>query len=146
MKIQSRVINRGDKNESSWPSINPKGERGVFVFREGKCERYSRKRVEQKTPYIISDEMQRTLHPSDGKTIVDSKSKFKRIARAHGHDIRTGADKVADNKPKFKESETQHYERDVKIAWEMVQSGTAPLTDYDKHICKEINERLKNRV
>lgn len=145
MTVRSRTLQRGDPNEATWLSDMPSGEKGLFVFREGKAVRVEYGDAEPSlTPFIHVDSMPLQLHPSNGKP-VESKSQFKRIMKAHGHEDRTGAPMVADNKPKFKGMSDDDYMRDVKIATEMVRSGTAPLSEYDREKCKRINQQLKNR-
>ena len=96
-------------------------------------------------PAIIMDTMTPCYHPATDQ-YVDSKSRFKQITKACGYEDRTGASAVADNRPKFNRMTEDDFIADVKIAREQLQSGTAPLTEYDKHVCKQIDERLKNKV
>lgn len=120
--------------------------RRFYVIRDGKLvEVFRAPPSDPVAPAIITDTMPATFHPADG-SFCDSKSRFKQITRAHGFDDRTGAKAVANNQPKLKEVTTEHYERDVKIAYEMCKAGTAPLSEHDKAMCKRIDERIKNKV
>lgn len=101
-------------------------------------------RPEINAPYVHQDSMKRCKHPVTGRP-CESKSEFWRIAKAAGYSDRTGAEKVADNKPIYKEATPEHYERDVKIALEQLKSGTAPLTEADRAACKNIDQQLRNR-
>ena len=136
----------GDPKESAWPSSEPSGDKGLYIFRDGRAVKaYRAPAAEPVAPAIHCDTMPLQLHPSNGQP-VDSRTQFKRIMKAHGHEERTGADRVASNIPVMKNTSEDDYIRDVKIATEQVQAGTAPLSEYDRAVCKRINEQLKNKA
>lgn len=95
-------------------------------------------------PYVIQDTIKACRHPASCQW-VDSRSRFNRITKSYGYSDRTGAERVAPNKPVWKDTEPEHYERDVKIALEQLKSGTAPLTEADRAVCKNIDQQLRNR-
>lgn len=65
--------------------------RKIYVWRDGKfIERTSRE--VNPTTQIITDTMQETWHPCDGRK-YDSKSAFRRVTRAHGG-VEVGNDRV----------------------------------------------------
>lgn len=153
-KIQTKTFNYGNEKESSWPPKYPKKatKRGTFhidkktgELTEGPPPIPSYIQIFGKAPAIQVDSMPLTSHPANGQP-VESKSQFKRIMKAHGYEDRTGAKAVADNKPRLKQVSDDDYVKEVKIAREQVQAGTAPLTEYDKQVCKEMNRRLKNKA
>lgn len=96
-------------------------------------------------PYIRTDEMPAIQSNADNK-FYDSKSKYYKSIRDLGLEIAGGTKRVADTPsvPWLQKGDDE-YVRDLKKAKEMVQSGTAPLTERDRAICKSMNERLKNR-
>jgi len=70
-------------------------------------------------PFVISDSMDATWHPADGKT-YESKSAFRRVTRA------AGFEEVGNERQK----DSRRYDRvtkdDVKRAIEMVRQGYRP--------------------
>jgi len=92
-----------------------------------------------KTPTVFND-----FHPLTGEFVHDS-AQFRRINRDHGVEERD-LKPVADNIPVMKESTDDDYIRDVSIAREQLRAGTAPLSEYDREVCKGMNERIKNKV
>lgn len=92
-----------------------------------------------KFPTPIND-----FHPVTGQFVSDS-SQFRRINKETGTEERDLAP-VASNIPVMKATSEDDYIKDVSIAREQLLAGTAPLTDHDKYVCKQINERIKNRV
>jgi len=94
-------------------------------------------------PFIVEDTISAQLHPGTCKW-VDSRSKFKMMTKACGLSER-GPEQMKDQGPKYKEMDSHSFERDVKIAYEQCRSGTAPLSEYDRKVCRSIDERLRNR-
>lgn len=92
--------------------------------------------------YIRNTTIPLTQHPVDGQW-YDSSSKFRAVTKAHGYEHTDGERNIA-NKVEFVPP-IEEYEADVKQAWAMIDSGTAPLTEEDKAICKRINEQIDNR-
>lgn len=163
-QIRSKIFQRGNPCEATCISDFGTGEKGLWGSRlvEGEVNEYGNPKYESvryerapapepKAPMIISDTIRHEVHPLTGKA-TDSRSTHRKMTREHNsihgtaYDYRGSEKRVADNIPKFKEMSEDDYIRDTAIAREQVLSGTAPLTDYDKHVCKEINTRLKNKV
>lgn len=55
----------------------------TYVYRDGKLVEKSRAAPRNAPPYVISDTMQALRHPITGK-VMDSKSNFRAVTRAHG--------------------------------------------------------------
>lgn len=57
--------------------------RETYVFRNGELVPKHQAEPLNSAPYIISDAIDPTWHPSDGK-VYDSKSTFRRVTKSHG--------------------------------------------------------------
>jgi hypothetical protein len=109
----------------------------------GMMREYRSRRAHADAPFIIPDSIKPTEHPATGK-MTDSRSVFKRMTKASGFEEREGR-RVADNEPKFKSCTDDDYAAAAKSAYEQCQSGMSHLNEYEREVCKRINERLKNR-
>lgn len=75
--------------------------RATYVFRNGKCvPKYKARPREtrQNATGVISDIMDPTWHPIDGKR-YDSKAQFRQVTRAHGC-VEVGNEKMTPRKPR----------------------------------------------
>lgn len=95
-------------------------------------------------PNVIQDSMDALKHHGDGR-MYDSKSNFRKTTKRLGFEERGDAESVADNIPKFKNTSEDDYVAATKQAWAMCESGNAPLNEYEREVCKRIDERLRNR-
>lgn len=96
-------------------------------------------------PAVHQDSMDALEHPANGK-MYDSKAAFRRVTKAHGlEEIGNERNVAAGNSP-YKGMRPEDYARSAKEAYEQCRSGNAPLSEYDREMCKRINERLRNRV
>lgn len=76
----------------------------------------------RKTPYIITDGMDHAIHPATGE-VLDSKSRFREITRAHGL-VEVGNDYVTNvTKPRMSRAERK---RDIATAIEQLEAGYTP--------------------
>jgi len=101
-------------------------------------------RERMRAPAVHQDSMDATRHPCDGR-LYDSKSTFRRVTREHGC-VEIGNEFVGPSEPVRYNMSQDDYAAEAKKAYEQVRSGTAPLTEYDREICKRINERIRNRA
>lgn len=149
----TKIVSRTIAKDAPWPFDEPKKEEPkdgntgrYYKFIDGKFvevipDRTPREPIAPmiKWPVAIND-----FHPVTGQYVSDS-SQFRRINKDVGAEERDMSP-VAPNVPVMKGTSDDDYARDVAIAKEQVLSGTAPLTDHDKYVCKQINERIKNKV
>ena len=147
--MMTKIVSKTIAKDAVWPFKEPEisGNTGRFYrFIDGKFVEvvpdYSPK--EPKAPMIKFPTAFNDFHPVTGEFVRDS-SHFRRINKEVGVEERDMSP-VAANVPEMKNTSEDDYAKDVAIAREQVMSGTAPLTDHDKHVCKQINERIKNRV
>jgi hypothetical protein len=145
----TKIVSRTIAKDAPWPFEKQEstGNKGRFYrFINGEFVEvvpdYSPK--EPVAPMIKFPTPMNDFHPVTGEYVSDS-SHFRRINKECGVEERDMSP-VAANVPEMKGISEDDYARDVAIAREQVMSGTAPLTDHDKHVCKQINERIKNRV
>lgn len=103
---------------------------------------YKPRRID--APAVVQDSMDAIEHPADGR-LYDSKSAFRRVTKEHGLEERGGEARVAPGTPYRQGMSDADYERSAKEAWEMCRSGNAPLNEYEREVCKRINERIRNR-
>jgi hypothetical protein len=76
----------------------------------------------RKTPYIIRDGMAAAVHPATGQ-VLDSKSQFREITRAHGL-VEVGNDiPTIPTKPVMSRAERK---RDIATAIDMLEGGYSP--------------------
>lgn len=76
----------------------------------------------RKTPYIVRDTMDHMMHPATGE-MMDSKSRFREVTRAHGL-VEVGNDYVTNlTKPPLSRAERK---RDIADAIRQLESGYAP--------------------
>ena len=78
-KIKSRIINRGDEKESSWPPVMPSEDKTPMYFdKEEGCMKpgYPPQTFVPfgQAPIYISDEMSATRHPASGQVITSKKA------------------------------------------------------------------------
>lgn len=119
--------------------------RGWFAFRDGELVELdpNYKPPEVNAPAILLDSMPPLMHPASGK-IYESKSAFRKETKAHGLEEVGQAKGFAAKKESF--SKENDIVKDLQQAKAMVDSGTAPLTEKDRAVCKAQNERIKNKV
>lgn len=103
---------------------------------------YKPKRVD--APAVYQDSMDAIEHPADGR-MYDSKSAFRRVTKEHGLEERGNERRIASGTPVRSGMSDADYERSAKEAYEMVRSGNAPLSEYEREKCKRINQYLRNR-
>ena len=77
MSIRSRVMQRGDPNESEWPSQFGTGAR--------KFKRKKKLRLLVNAPAVLSDELPDTKSPITGR-IYNSKSQLRREYKQYGYE------------------------------------------------------------
>jgi hypothetical protein len=104
-----------------------------------KFDELVQERSEQVAPAIILDDIAPTMNHADGK-IYTSKSKLQQAYKNSGMRIKEPGTKYVKKSPFGKEDQIHEA---VQQARTMVRDGTAPLSEWDKHICKLENERLK---
>lgn len=151
--MMTKIVSRTIAKDAPWPFDEPdkdgpiEGNTGrYYKFINGKFtevvpDRSPREPIAPmiKFPTVFDD-----FHPVTGEFVHDS-SQFRRINKQVGVEERDMSP-VAPNVPVMKGTSEDDYARDVAIAREQVLSGTAPLSDHDKYVCKQINKRIKNRV
>lgn len=149
----TKIVSRTIAKDAPWPFDEPdksgpiEGNTGrYYKFINGKFTEVVPDRTPREpiAPMIRVDSLPGDFHPVTGEW-CDTRSKFRRINKDVGVEERDMSP-VAANVPEMKGISEDDYARDVAIAREQVMSGTAPLTDHDKYVCKQINERIKNRV
>lgn len=95
-------------------------------------------------PFVQTDSMDLLKHHGNGK-YYDSKSGFRRVTKALGYEERGDAESVADNKPKMVGMTERDYHESIQKSWAQLKSGTAPLSEFDREVCRRTDERLRNR-
>lgn len=148
----TRIVSKVTSRDAVWPFDKPeekqKTETGKRYFRHinGKPVEVvpSREPREPVAPMIRMDSMPGDYHPVTGEW-CDSRSKFRAINKATGTEER-GMGRETDNVPVMSGIDDKDYERDVQIAREQLIAGTAPLTEFDRAVCKKIDEQLANKV
>ena len=76
----------------------------------------------RKTPYIVRDSMEHAMHPATGE-MMDSKSRFREVTRAHGL-VEVGNDwRTSQTKPRLTRADRK---RDIAAAMEQIESGYTP--------------------
>lgn len=97
--------------------------RAKFVWHDGKWVDVTGWRPPpRKAPYIIRDSMDYAIHPATGE-MLDSKSKFREITRAHGL-VEVGNDcPTSPTKPTLSRAERK---RDIATAIEQLEAGHTP--------------------
>ena len=76
----------------------------------------------RKTPYIVRDSMEHAMHPATGE-MMDSKSRFREVTRAHGL-VEVGNDYPTNpTKPLMTKADRK---RDIAAAIEQLESGYVP--------------------
>ncbi len=151
--MMTKIVSKPTSKNANWCFKKPKKE----LPKDGNVGRYY-KFIDGKFVEVVPDRTPRApkapmikfptqindFHPVTGEYVSDS-SHFRRINKQTGTEERDLAP-VAPNVPVMKGVSDDDYIKDVSIAREQLLSGTAPLTDHDKYVCKQINERIKNKV
>lgn len=79
----------------------------------------------RRTPYIIRDTMDALVHPANGE-VLDSKSRFREVTRAHGL-VEVGNDAV--NTQNSRTDYVKSRKQDIATAIEMLEQGYTPPPD-----------------
>jgi len=119
--------------------------RQLFVWRDGKfieLDPYSKPK-QVNAPFVWTDSMQAVEHPASGK-IYESKSAFRRETKRYGLEEVGNSRNFANKKESI--SKVPEIEAALIQAKAMLDSGTAPLSEKDREVCKRINERIRNKV
>lgn len=98
---------------------------------------------EVNAPFVIQDTIDTVMHPGTC-AYTDSRSMFRRMTKASGLSERDSS-RVAPSNPNYRDMDSDSFARDVKIAYEQVKSGNAPLSEYDREMCRRMDERIRNR-
>lgn len=149
MKIRSRIINRGDRCESTWPPDEPSRDGGLFhwdsesqTFKEGPPPIRIQKFGE--APFIIQDTITPYRHPATGEWI-DSRSRLSVTDRVTGC-ITT--DKKLEPDPSWANEQRRKRQEDSRRALYKsvadIDNGNAPLSEETKAICAAENERVSS--
>lgn len=97
--------------------------------------------AESVAPAIFGDEIKPTVCQVDGRTYT-SRSELNKTLQASGYRPKEAGAKY-DKKTRFgNESELSET---VQRARTMVRDGMAPLTEWDKHVCKLENQALSRK-
>lgn len=121
------------KGETYW--INPSS---------GEFEPFHRYKSDVDAPSVITDEIDATIHNGTGK-VFTSKRKMDSASKEAGLITRSASELPNIN---FR-SQRKHMSDEGKIretaerAWHAVDNGMAPLTEKERYLCKQENERLK---
>lgn len=76
----------------------------------------------RKTPYIVRDSMEHAMHPATGE-MMDSKSRFREVTRAHGL-VEVGNDwRTSQTTPQLTRADRK---RDIADAIQQLESGYVP--------------------
>lgn len=76
----------------------------------------------RKTPYIITDTMPHAIHPATGQ-VLDSKSRFREVTRAHGL-VEVGNDwRTSQTKPQLSRADRK---KDIAEAIQQLEAGYVP--------------------
>jgi hypothetical protein len=144
MSIKSRPTQRGNEKESKWPSDYGEGGRGRYVRIDGKYVNVTEEWKEtRRTAAIHQDTMDAIEHPAEPGKLIDSKSKFRAITRKHGLE-EVGNEEIKQREPARKGCSEEDYVNDVKKAINDLRWGNAPLTEYERARCREIDRRRNN--
>lgn len=149
-KIKTRSFQYGDEKESEWPpqfGTNKGGYVGYWDPIEQKMkEGYPPPKIQKfgEAPYVIQDEIEPYYHPS-AQCMIDSKSRLKAVDKALGT-ITT--DKKLPPNPSRMQAMKKEREKDIREAMlksvAQIDSGTAPLNEEQREMCKRENERVSN--
>lgn len=96
---------------------------------------------EPKAPGIITDEIAPTVSHADGRTYT-SKSKLKQASEQAGFRVKETGAKYT-KKTRF--GNEKEIAETAQQARTMVRDGMAPLTEWDKHVCKIENQALSRK-
>lgn len=145
-KIVTKIFNYGDKNESTWPPQFGTGGSGLYHYNketrtmeEGPPPPQNIKFGE--APFIIMDEMEPYRHPATGQ-VLTSKKALAETDRVCGtvttdkHQVPDGSAKRQRQKERAEDSR-----KSLLKAVEMVDAGTAPLSEETRALC-EIQNRI----
>lgn len=97
-----------------------------------------------RTHAVIQDSMDPLEHPANGK-IYDSKKEFRRVTKLHGLEELGNERRGTGSQPAYQKVSEADYVDAVKSAWAQLDSGTAPLNEYEREVCRRNDERLRNR-
>jgi len=153
-RIIGRPIKKGDRCEAKWlqDSISDDFKEGYSwfdpvtkTFTDQIPERLIVKKFGQ-APVFMSDVMEPYYHPAAQK-VVESRSELKELDEKYGTVTTNKLLPPSDAKKKeaAKKRKAERMEA-MKAAVEMVDAGTAPLTDEFKQLCKKRNEIISKRL
>ncbi len=142
-EIRTRKYNKGDKNESSWPSEFGNAKKSCkYVFRDGKFQEVGADFRETKRAHAVhQDSMDPIEHPAEPGKKIDSKSRFRAITKKHGLE-EMGNDRVK-LEPVRKGMSEADYVDAVKKAINDCRYGNSGLTEFEREKCRRI-DRLRN--
>lgn len=122
--------------------------RVTYAWRDGKMVEIANdevRRLEQKAKAgvtIITDDLPAPIQsPINGKMFT-SRSAYNRHVEGNGFVYK--ADCPKGTKPKQIKSTPEDYRQAVAEAIEMCRSGNSGLSEYERHVCKEYDRRIKN--
>lgn len=148
--IKSRIINRGDENESSWPPLMPSENKTPMYFdkeTQTMKEGYPPPTFvpHGQAPYYISDTIQPYRHPKTGE-ITDSKSRLKQIDAATNTITTDKVIKVDSSRDWVRKREaSEDRRRAILKSIAQLEAGTAPLTEEQRAICTEKNYAIASQ-
>lgn len=146
-KIMNRPHKGGDEKESRWPPVTPKGDTGTFYWDKEKrkfIEGYppSKNHKFGEAPYVIQDTMDKQYHPAACKW-TDSRQDWEDMDKACGT-FTSGKKQPPD--PTWHNEQKKKRHKDIREAMQksiaQLDSGTAPLTEETREMCKRQNEIL----
>lgn len=144
-KIQTKIFNYGNEKESTWPPLFGTRKSGVSYYdKDEGCVKEGFPPQKQKrfgeAPYIISDTIEPYYHPAAEK-FIESKSKLRRVDEDHGT-ITTDKMQPADpsRQNALNKARREDVRKSLMKAVAQVDSGTAPLTEEVREMCKRTNK------
>lgn len=145
MTIRSRITERGNANESSWPSDYGEGKRGRFRVKDGKCEYLpDYKDMVRKHKGVIEDTILGGLkHMGSGK-YFDSKAEFRKETKRLGYEETGGEPAASKDHASNANSSEQDYVDAVKKAINDCRYGNSGLSEYEREKCKRIDRQRNN--
>lgn len=114
--------------------------RYIWDEKEQKLVELSTYRVEADAPTVYSDTIDKTYCHADGK-YYESRSAMKRGIKESGCDTMEWGTQIK----KEEKSDYKEILNDMERSRNDLRYGNAPLTEYDKHVCKEMNERYRRK-
>jgi hypothetical protein len=145
-KIQTKIFEYGDENESEWPPKYGTGKGGCWYY-----DKETRKMVEgrppptEKTygqaPYVIGDTLKQAYYHPGAERWTESRSQLNALDNATG--TITTDKKLPPDPSNARERERLRrldHKKSLREAVQMVDAGTAPLSEETKEKCRIHNE------